>query len=159
MNKEIDLGRRKALSTGGIGLLALFGGASLLRPSEALAEWNKPAFTSKAVDEALSSLGATNPEENSAMIRLTVPEIAENGAVVPVGISTSLPKVEQIAIMVDKNPNVLAAVFTIPEGSAPEITTRVKMGKTAHVVALVKADGKYYQTSKEVKVTAGGCGG
>ena len=159
MSKEIDLGRRKALSTGGIGLLALFGGASLLRPSEALAEWNKPAFTSKAVDEALSSLGASNPEESSSLIRLTVPEIAENGAVVPVGISTSLPNVEQIAIMVDKNPNVLAAVFTIPKGTEPEVTTRVKMGKTAHVVALVKADGKYYRTSKEVKVTAGGCGG
>ncbi|GAB5604335.1 thiosulfate oxidation carrier protein SoxY [Sideroxyarcus sp. TK5] len=159
MSKEIDLGRRKALSTGGIGLLALFGGAALLRPGQALAEWNQKAFTSKAVDEALGSLGATNPEENSTLIRLTVPEIAENGSVVPVGISSSLPNVEQIAIMVDKNPNVLAAVFNIPAGTAAEVTTRVKMGKTAHVVALVKADGKYYRTSKEVKVTAGGCGG
>lgn len=159
MNKEINLGRRKVLSAGGIGLLALFGGASLLRPGEVLAEWNQPAFTSKAVDEALSSLGATNPEESSVFIRLTVPEIAENGAVVPVGITSTLPNVEQISIMVDKNPNVLAAVFNIPQGTAAEVTTRVKMGKTAHVVALVKADGKFYRTSKEVKVTAGGCGG
>ena len=159
MSKEIDLGRRRALSTGGIGLLALFGGASLLRPGQALAEWNQKAFTSKAVDEALASLGATNPEESSIFIRLTVPEIAENGAVVPVGISSSLPNVEQISILVDKNPNVLAAVFNIPQGTAAEVTTRVKMGRTAHVVALVKAEGKFYRTSKEVKVTAGGCGG
>lgn len=159
MSKEIDLGRRKALSTGGLGLLALFGGAALLRPGQALAEWNQKGFTSKAVDEALASLGATNPEENSIFIRLTVPEIAENGAVVPVGISSSLSNVEQIAIMVDKNPNVLAAVFNIPQGTAAEVTTRVKMGRTAQVVALVKADGKFYRTSREVKVTAGGCGG
>lgn len=159
MREEIDLGRRKALSTGGIGLLALLAGVGLLRPGQALAEWNQQAFTSKALDEAMSSLGAHNPEENSVFIRLTVPEIAENGSVVPVAISSSLSNVEQIAIMVDKNPNVLAAVFNIPQGTSPEVTTRVKMAKTSHVVALVKADGKFYRTSKEVKVTAGGCGG
>jgi len=160
MSKEIDLGRRRAITTGGgMGLLALFGGVSLFRPGDALAEWNKPAFTSKAMDEALGSLGATGPEDNSVFIQLTVPEIAENGAVVPVTVSSSLTNVEQISIMVDKNPNVLAAVFTIPQGTEAMVTTRVKMGKTANVVALVKADGKFYRTAKEVKVTAGGCGG
>lgn len=160
MNNEIDLGRRKALSTGGgLGLLALFGGISLLRPSDALAEWNKTAFSSKAVDEALTGLGATSPENNPVLIQLTVPEIAENGAVVPVSVSSSLANVEQISIMVDKNPNVLAASFTIPQGTEALVTTRVKMGQTANVIAIVKADGKFYRTSKEVKVTAGGCGG
>ena len=160
MSNEIDLNRRKALQAGGgMGLLALFGGFSLLRSSDALAEWNKAAFSSKAVDEALTGLGATSPENNAVFIQLTVPEIAENGAVVPVTVACSLPNVEQISILVDKNPNVLAASFTIPQGTEALVTTRVKMGQTANVVAIVKADGKFYRTAKEVKVTAGGCGG
>lgn len=159
MSNEIDLNRRKALKAGsGMGLLALFGGLSLLRSTEALAEWNKAAFSSKAMDEALTSLGVTTAESNAA-IQLTVPEIAENGSVVPVTVSSSLPNVEQISILVDKNPSVLAASFTFPQGTEALVTTRVKMGQTANVVAIVKADGKFYRTSKEVKVTAGGCGG
>lgn len=159
MSNEIDLNRRKALKAGsGMGLLALFGGLSLLRSTEALAEWNKAAFSSKAMDEALTSLGVTTTESNAA-IQLTVPEIAENGSVVPVTVSSSLPNVEQISILVDKNPSVLAASFTFPQGTEALVTTRVKMGQTANVVAIVKADGKFYRTSKEVKVTAGGCGG
>ncbi len=160
MSQEIDFGRRKVLrASGGLGLLALFGGVGLLRSNDVLAEWNKTAFSSKAMDEALTTLGATKPENSADLIQLTVPEIAENGAVVPVTVSSSLANVEQISIMVDKNPNVLAAMFTIPQGTEALVTTRVKMGQTANVVALVKADGKFYRTSKEVKVTAGGCGG
>jgi sulfur-oxidizing protein SoxY len=111
------------------------------------------------MDEALNALGVIVPENNAASIQLTVPEIAENGSVVPVTVSSTLPNVEQISILVDKNPNVLAANFTIPAGTEGLVTTRVKMGKTANVVALVKADGKFYRVAKEVKVTAGGCGG
>lgn len=160
MSNEIDLNRRKALKAGGgMGLLALFGGLSLLRSTEALAEWNKAAFSSKAMDEALTSFGATTTENNAAAIQLTVPEIAENGSVVPVTVSSSLANVEQISILVDKNPSVLAASFMFPQGTEALVTTRVKMGQTANVVAIVKADGKFYRTSKEVKVTAGGCGG
>jgi sulfur-oxidizing protein SoxY len=160
MNTEIDLGRRKALRVGGgAGLLALFGTLGLLQSGAALAEWNKSAFSAKSMDDALNALGVIVPENNAASIQLTVPEIAENGAVVPVTVSSTLPNVEQISILVDKNPNVLAANFTIPAGTEGLVTTRVKMGKTASVVALVKADGKFYRVSKEVKVTAGGCGG
>jgi sulfur-oxidizing protein SoxY len=160
MNTEIDLGRRKELKMGGgAGLLALFGTLGLLQSGAALAEWNKSAFSAKSMDEALNALGVIVPENNAASIQLTVPEIAENGAVVPVTVSSTLPNVEQISILVDKNPNVLAANFTIPAGTEGLVTTRVKMGQTASVVALVKADGKFYRVSKEVKVTAGGCGG
>ena len=130
-----------------------------MKSGEALAEWNKTAFTSKAMDDALSAMGATNPENNAVFIQLTVPEIAENGAVVPVTVVSTLPNVEQISIFVDKNPNVMAANFIFPQGTESMVTTRVKMGQTANVVALVKADGKFYRTAKEVKVTAGGCGG
>ncbi|MBI5005950.1 MAG: thiosulfate oxidation carrier protein SoxY [Nitrosomonadales bacterium] len=152
--------RRNALKTGGgLGLLTMFGLFGLLHSRAALAEWNKTAFSSKSMDEALTALNAASPENSADAIKLTVPEIAENGSVVPVTVVCNLPKVEQISIFVDKNPNVLAATFTIPQGTEGLVTTRVKMGQTANVVALVKADGKFYRTAREVKVTAGGCGG
>ena len=89
---------------------------------------------------------------------MVAPDIAENGAVVPVGINTTL-KAQQMAILVEKNPSALAAQFFIPSGTEPFMTTRIKMGQTSNVYALVKADGKWYMSSKEVKVTLGGCGG
>jgi len=160
MNMEINLQRRKALKTGGgVGLLALFGALGLLQSGVALAEWNKTAFSAKTMDDALNALGVIVPENGAASIQLSVPEIAENGSVVPVTVASTLADVEQITIFVDKNPNVLAANFTLPTGTEAYITTRVKMGQTANVIALVKAGGKFYRTSKEVKVTAGGCGG
>lgn len=160
MNKEIDLDRRKALKTsGGISLLAVFGAFGLLKSGNVYAEWNKAAFSSKAMDEAFAALGASVTEVNATAIQLSVPEIAENGAIVPVTVATTLSNVQQISIFVDKNPNVMAASFVIPAGTEGLVTTRVKMGQTANVVALVKADGKFYRTAKEVKVTAGGCGG
>lgn len=159
MNMEIDKERRNALKAGGsLGLLALFGAVGLFQSGDALAEWNKTAFTAKSMDEALTAMGVIIPM-SSADIQLTVPEIAENGAIVPVTVVSTLPRVEQITIFVEKNPNVMAANFTIPLGTESMITTRVKMGQTSNVIALVKAGGKFYRTAKEVKVTAGGCGG
>lgn len=157
MNIEINMDRRKVLKVGGsAGLLALFASVGLISP--ALAEGGRKAFFAKSMDEALSLMGVIVPE-NSDAIKLTVPEIAENGAVVPVSVVSTLARVEQISIFVDKNPNVLAANFFMPGGTESMITTRVKMGQTANVIALVKADGKFYRASREVKVTAGGCGG
>jgi len=159
MKQEMNLNRRKALKTGGgLGLLGLLGAVGLLGPGLARAEWKKDAFEAKTLDEALAALGVIAPE-NSAAIHLSVPEIAENGAVVPVTVASSLSRIEQISILVDKNPNLLAAHFVFPEGTQGFVTTRVKMGQTAMVIALVKAEGKFYRVSKEVKVTAGGCGG
>ena len=156
----INMERRNALKAGGgFGLFALFGAFGLLKSGVAFAAWNKPAFSAKTMDDALGAMGAATTEINATLIQLTVPEIAENGAIVPVTVSSTLPKVEQISIFVDKNPNVMAANFVFPEGTESMVTTRVKMGQTANVVALVKADGKFYRTAKEVKVTAGGCGG
>lgn len=154
---EIDLERRKALKVGGgAGLLALF--ASLGLVNTAMAEADRKAFFAKSMDEALGLMGVIIPEKSEA-IKLTVPEIAENGAVVPISVVSTLAKIEQISIFVDKNPNVLAANFFIPDGTEGMITTRVKMGQTANVIALIKADGKFYRAAREVKVTAGGCGG
>jgi sulfur-oxidizing protein SoxY len=120
-------------------------------------EWNKAAFEGKSLDDVFKILGAGSPDK-SAAITLNAPDIAENGAVVPVGITTST-KAEQMAILVEKNPSALAAQFFIPAGTEPFVTTRIKMGQTSNVYGLVKADGKWLMTVKEVKVTLGGCGG
>ena len=90
---------------------------------------------------------------------ITSPDIAENGAVVPFTIASQLPKTESIALLVEKNPNVARGELRHPGGHRAGVTTRVKMGQTSNVIALVKADGKFYYTTKEVKVTLGGCGG
>lgn len=155
----INLERRKALKTGGgLGLLGLFAAVGLVQPGMARAKDWKSAFEAKTLDEALDALGVIIPE-SSAAVRLTVPEIAENGAVVPVTVDSSLVNTEQIYILVEKNPSVLAASFVFPAGTESFVTTRVKMRETSKVIALVKADGKFYRAVKEVKVTAGGCGG
>ncbi len=120
-------------------------------------EWNKAAFEGKSLDEVFKILGAGTPDKSGA-ITLNAPDIAENGAVVPVGITTTL-KAEQMAILVEKNPSSLAAQFFIPAGTEPFVTSRIKMGQTSNVYGLVKADGKWSMAVKEVKVTLGGCGG
>ena len=153
--------RRALLKSGsGATLLAVLGAAGLLRPATALAQsWNKGAFETAAVSEALKALGATEPRQSTDIAFVQTPEIAENGAVVPVGVTSNIPKTESIAILIDKNPNVLAAIFDIPVGTEPAISTRVKMAQTSNVTALVRADGRYFFASKEIKVTLGGCGG
>lgn len=151
--------RRDTLKAGGsLGMLGLLAAVGLIKPEMAQAAWNKAAFESKDMDAALAAVGAGKPAE-SADISITAPDIAENGAVVPVGVVSKLPKTEYIAIMIEKNPAMLAASFTLPEGTAADVQTRVKMGQTSNVFAVVKADGKFYMAKKEVKVTLGGCGG
>jgi sulfur-oxidizing protein SoxY len=156
----MDSGRRRVLrSTGGAAALGLALAAGLFRPGSAWAEaWNKAAFDTKSLNDAVKALGGAPPTE-SKEITITSPDIAENGAVVPFTIASKLPRTEAIALLVEKNPNILAANFQIPDGTEPWINTRIKMGQTSNVFALVKADGKYYYASKEVKVTLGGCGG
>ena len=152
--------RRRILKTGGsAGLLAVLVAAGIVRPGEAqAADWNKAAFETKSLPDALKALGASGPA-NSADIVMRAADIAENGAVVPVGVESKIPGTESISILIDKNPTPLAASFVIPAGTDPLVTTRVKMGQTSDVYALVKANGKYYVAKKEIKVTLGGCGG
>ena len=158
----MDAGRRTVLKTGsGATLLTLLAAAGWLRPGESLAAdaWNKAAFESKTMDEAYKAIGGGAPATTKDVVFFSTPDIAENGAVVPIGVTSNLPKTESIAILVEKNPNMLAASFDLPQGTEPSLTTRVKMGQSSNVYALVKADGKYYVASKEIKVTLGGCGG
>ena len=132
--------------------------AAGLWPQMAWANWNTAAFDAKTMADLMKSLGGGAPTE-SKDVTVTGPDIAENGAVVPIGIASAIPKTEAIAILVEKNPNMLVAIFEIPAGTEPAISTRMKMGQSSNVYALVKADGKFYVATKEIKVTLGGCGG
>ena len=157
----MDRKRRQALkSGGGLTLATLLVAAGWLKPGDAAADaWNKSAFETKSLDDTMKALGGSAPAQSKDIAFVSTPDIAENGAVVPIGIASTIPKTESIAILIEKNPNMLAAVFDIPPGTEPAINTRVKMGQSSNVYALVKADGKYYVASKEIKVTLGGCGG
>ncbi|MEY4592298.1 MAG: hypothetical protein RIR18_1193 [Pseudomonadota bacterium] len=151
--------RRQVLKTGsGAALLAILAAAGIVTPGIALADWNKAAFDAKSMADTLKALGAVSPTE-SKDVQVTGPDIAENGAVVPVGVSSTLPNVTMVAILIEKNPNALAASFVLPEGTEANVQTRVKMGQTSNVYALVKSDGQFFMATKEIKVTLGGCGG
>lgn len=155
MNKQ----RRSVLKLSTV--LGLAVAAGVLRPQEAWAvqqEWNKKAFEAKSVEDVVKALGGTEATA-SDQITLVAPDIAENGAVVPVGVVSNLPNTTQISILVPKNPNAMAASFDLTADSVADVATRIKMGGTSDVYALVKADGKFYTLHKEIKVTLGGCGG
>jgi len=149
--------RREVLATSAqlAGLLATAG----LLPSVAHAAWTQAAFDAKNLAEAAKALGGGAPVE-SKDVTITGPDIAENGAVVPVGCSTTLPGVKRLALMVEKNPSALAAVFDVNDAVDASFNTRVKMGQSSNVFAVAfMADGKVLYAVKEIKVTLGGCGG
>lgn len=149
--------RRDALRISAIFGMAV--AAGLLTPLDAHAEeWNKAAFDTKNLNDTIKALGGMTAILSRDVV-INAPDIAENGAVVPVSVSTALPNVQQIAILVEKNPNTLSGNFIIPAGTEASISTRVKMAQTSNVHALVKADGKWLLATKEIKVTLGGCGG
>ncbi|HXN68450.1 MAG TPA: thiosulfate oxidation carrier protein SoxY [Bradyrhizobium sp.] len=131
-----------------------------LAPALAAANDKYPedAFKQKSDADAIKSLYGKTAEP-SDKVKLDAPEIAENGAVVPISVSSSLPDVTSISILVADNPNALAASYKIPAGTLPSVGNRLKMAKTTNVIAIVEAGGKLYSATKEVKVTVGGCGG
>ena len=147
----------------GAGSVALAGlGIALFNVPAALAAANdkypEDAFKQKEGKEAIRLLYG-RPIEPSDKIKLDAPEIAENGAVVPISVSTSLADVTTIAFVVPENPNVLAAYYKIPQGTVPNVANRLKMAKTSNVTVIVESGGKLFSATKEVKVTVGGCGG
>jgi sulfur-oxidizing protein SoxY len=150
----MHLNRRHLLRQGGA--LALLVACGVVTLDEALAA-EASGFDAKTFDEALASLGSKPAE--SKEITLNSPEIAENGAVVPLTVTSNLPKTDALYVLVEKNPFPLAASFSIPPGTDPFVAARVKMGESTRVYAVAKADGKLYSTFKETKVTLGGCGG
>lgn len=158
----MDMIRRTVLK--GIGASSVLTAAltaGVLKPTQVFAstEWNRAAFDAKEASAALKSIGATSTAESKDIV-LNAPEIAENGAVVPISVTSNLPNTISIALLSLKNPLPLSAAFDFAEGALPDIQVRVRLAETTAVRAIVKtADGKYFSTQKEVKVTVGGCGG
>ena len=155
----IEPSRRTILKyAGAIGALAMGLVTGLVKPSNAMAaQWNKAGFESRAMADAMKALGAGNPAESKDIL-ITAPEIAENGAVVPVAIVSKIPNTQQISIIAEKNPRPLMATFDVANGSEGYVSTRIKMGETSNVWAVVKADGNFFAAKREVKITVGGCG-
>ena len=147
--------RRVALKT--TGAFATLVSLGLITQSQAQAAVDRAGFEVKTLAEALKAVGGT--PANSDQVTVVAPDIAENGAVVPVGATSKLPNTTEIYLIVEKNPMPLSCGFIIPAGTAPDVQTRLKMGQSSNVIAVVKADGKLYSATKETKVTLGGCGG
>ena len=142
----------------GAGAIAVAVAAGLLKPTQAMAAWNKAAFEAKNVGDAMKGIDAAGPAD-SKDITIKAPDIAENGAVVPVEVTSGIAGTTAIAILAEKNASPLVANFDLSGGAQGFISTRIKMGQTSLVRAVVKAGGKSYTAAKEVKVTIGGCGG
>lgn len=149
---------RRELLKRSAGLAGLLAGLGLL-PQSAQAAFNAVAFEAKTLPDVLKALGTSAPTL-SKDVSLTGPDIAENGAVVPVACATTLPGVKQLLILVEKNPSMLCALFDVTDMVEPSFATRVKMGQSSNVMAVaLMGDGKVLFTQKEIKVTLGGCGG
>lgn len=155
----MNIARRTFLKlTGGAGALAAAFAAGLVAVREArAANWNTAGFQSKSLADVMKNLGATGAAESKDII-ITAPDIAENGAVVPIAVSSKLPNTQQISIVAEKNPFPLAATFDVSGGGEGYVSARIKMGQTSDVWAVVKAGDKYFTARKEVKITVGGCG-
>lgn len=156
----MDMIRRTVLKgAGATGVLAGLLAAGVLKPTLAYAnDWNKAAFDAKDLDEALKAIGGTGAADNKDLV-MKAPEIAENGAVVPVDVTSNIPNTTSIAILVKMNPFPLSSQFEFSNGAMADVSIRLKVAQTSIIRAVAKADGKFYSTQKEVKVTVGGCGG
>jgi sulfur-oxidizing protein SoxY len=141
------------------GTLGVAVGAGLLTPSAVMAAWPEAAFQAKKVEDALASLMGDSATTPSEQIKIKAPDIAENGAVVPITIESDLNGIESIAMIASANGTPLIASFNLGTGAQAFVSTRIKMGKTGDVVAICKAGGKLFSARKGVKVTIGGCGG
>ena len=150
---------RRRVLTHSARVAALLAAAGVLPAARAQQAWPQAAFEAKALPEALKALGAGAPVA-SKDVTLTGPDIAENGAVVPVTAATTLPGAKRLLLLVEKNPNVLSAVFEVNDAVEPNFGTRVKMGQSSNVYAVaLMADGRVLFAQKDIKVTLGGCGG
>ncbi|MEY3016591.1 MAG: thiosulfate oxidation carrier protein SoxY [Burkholderiaceae bacterium] len=155
----MSMNRREVLKVGGgAAVYSALASMGFFAANPAMAAWNKAAFETKSIADTLKVLGVSGTA-NSADVVITSPDIAENGAVVPVGVASKIGKTEMIAVMVEKNPSMMAGMYQFGPNAEADISMRVKMGQSSDVYALVKADGKFYMTKKEIKVTLGGCGG
>ena len=137
--------------------VAIAAGSGLLTPGKVLAAWPKDAFLAKSVSDTLAKIGASGATVSSEVM-LDLPNVAENGAAVPVKVETSLKDVKSISVLIEKNQQPLATNVLFSGNAQPYLSSRIKMAQTSNVIAIVEAGGKTYSATKEVKVTVGGCG-
>jgi sulfur-oxidizing protein SoxY len=155
--QEHDMLDRRQVLKQSARLAALLAAAGLL-PAAAQAAYEARAFDAKSLADVMAALGGSTPAE-SKDVTLTAPDIAENGAVVPLGAATTLPGVKRLMLLVEKNPAMLAAMFDVTDSVEPNVSTRVKMSQSSNVYAVAMTnDGKVFYAVKDVKVTLGGCG-
>lgn len=156
----MNFGRRVFLKTAASGAVVLAATAmGLLKPLSALAmTWNKSAFSAKTTEQAMSEAGYGGAIESSDIV-LTVPDIAEDGAMVPVEATSNIPGTTSMAFFAEKNPNPMVAEFLFSDGALPYMSLHIKMAKTSVFRVAVRAGGKVYTAGREIKVTIGGCGG
>jgi sulfur-oxidizing protein SoxY len=161
VTQEIPMQTRRHVLSRSAQLAGMLAGLGLL-PAAAQAQaaaYNSAAFDAKTLADVVKALGISAPAE-SKDVSISGPDIAENGAVVPVGAATTLPGVKRLLLLVEKNPAMLAAAFELSDAVDANVATRVKMGQSSNVFAVaVMADGKVLYAAKEIKVTLGGCGG
>lgn len=155
-----ELNRRVFLkSSATASALGVAVGAGLLTPHAVLAEWNTAAFAAKGMDASLAAVTGGSGTEESDAITVKAPDVAENGSVVPITISSDLTDVTRILLFAAENQTPMVASFELGSSAKAFVSVRIKMGKTGDVVAVLESGGKYYSARKQVKVTIGGCGG
>lgn len=152
------MNRRDFLRDGSLAGLAAALAAAGWIPAARAEEWNRIAFEAKSMEDVLKALGGGAASSTGA-VAITAPELAEHGAVVPISAVSRAPDTDALAILVEKNPNTLAALFSFPSGTAPEVSTRIKMAQTSNVYVVARSGGRFVYAVKEVKITLGGCGG
>lgn len=151
---------RRTLIKGGAaaGTMATGVVAGLIRPGQVVAaDWNKAAFGAKTAADALKRLGGESSTD-SKDIFIKADDIAENGAAVPIEVTSKIAGPQSIAIIVEKNPQPLAASFELSNGAEGYVHVRLKMNQSSNVRVVVNAGGKFLSTAKDVQVIVGGCG-
>ena len=156
----MSISRRQVIQAGGgAALYSALASVGFFAANPAMASaWKKEWFETKNVADTLKVMGIASAPD-SADIVITSPDIAENGAVVPVGVASKLPNTQMTALLVEKNPSMMAGFYEFTPDAVADVSMRVKMGQSSDVIAIVKADGKFFKAKKEIKVTLGGCGG
>jgi sulfur-oxidizing protein SoxY len=155
MNMKRRTFLKGTLAAGAVGMAV---GAGLVSPRAVLAAWPKAAFESKTVADAMKAVAGTD-QAAEGDIKIKAPDIAENGAVVPISVESGLSGVESISILAKENAQPLTSSYTLGANTEPFVSTRIKMGKTSDIIAVVKSNSGVFSATKEVKVTIGGCGG
>jgi len=148
----------RRLTLKGAGAMGALFAAGLLNPLRAFAAWNQQAFDAKTPADAMKSIGAASPAESGGIV-IDAPQIAENGAVVPIEVTSNIPGTTSLAVLIEKNPFPLAAKFNFRDGAVPYLKVNVRIGESSNVRVIAEAGGKHFTAVKEVKVTIGGCGG